>query len=183
MTAVPARGQIDERPARHECALWPADPSHVRLLFEWRNQPRMRDAALDDHEIRWDEHLAWWDGVLRRADRHVLIYVQRGVPAGRVQLDVAGDAAVWGFQIGDLSAPRGSGARMGFLALEHAFDALGLARVDAQVIARNEPSVRYHERLGFELQAGGDVLAYALTTARWRARRVELATRYFGMGS
>lgn len=180
-------------PALHECELRPADRSHLELLFAWRNQPRMREAALDDHEIRWDEHLAWWASVERSPHRRVLVFHQRGAPHGRVQLDVDEHQrhAQWGFQIGAPDAPAGSGTRMGALALDHVFDELALARMTAYVVARNDRSVRHHERLGFVREGtlrahvvrGDqrlDVHVYGLLAPEWRAHREAITRNFFG---
>lgn len=96
------------------------------------------------HEIRPDEHAAWWS----ENWRNVLIYEDEGVPAGVVifsgetwsfYLDVAG--------LGQRMLP--AWMRLEKEAIEHAFGKLGLDRLGGETLEENRQVLALHRRFGF----------------------------------
>jgi hypothetical protein len=96
------------------------------------------------HEIRPDEHAAWW----ARNWQDVLIYEDEGVPAGVVifsgetwsfYLDVAG--------LGQRMLP--AWMRLEKEAIEHAFGKLGLDRLGGETLEENKQVLALHRRFGF----------------------------------
>jgi len=96
------------------------------------------------HEIRPDEHAAWW----AKNWQDVLIYEDAGVPAGVVifsgetwsfYLDVAG--------LGQRMLP--AWMRLEKEAIEHAFGKLGLDRLGGETLAENKQVLALHRRFGF----------------------------------
>lgn len=143
----------DDHPTRLR-AMARADLEQVRV---WRNHPEVRRWMHTTREISADEHESWFDKCSRDPSQRLLIAEENGVPTGFVRFSgIAGDAAEWGFyKVPD--APPGSGARLGRAALEHAFGALGLRRVNAAVLSGNHRSLHFHRKLGFRrLPAAGD---------------------------
>ncbi|HEV7934317.1 MAG TPA: GNAT family N-acetyltransferase [Actinomadura sp.] len=126
------------------------------MIRQWRNHPKVRQASHTTHEIDEREHARWWSGVEADPARLVLIYELDGIPCGVVTFehDRTAAAALWGFyfdleglwQRGDMPRAR---AGLGPAALGHAFDALDLAVVRAEVLANNAGSLRLHREYGF----------------------------------
>ncbi len=96
------------------------------------------------HEIRPDEHAAWWS----KNWQNVLIYEDEGVPAGVVifsgetwsfYLDVAG--------LGQRMLP--AWMRLEKEAIEHAFGKLGLDRLGGETLEENKQVLALHRRFGF----------------------------------
>ncbi|ASW57742.1 GNAT family N-acetyltransferase [Plantactinospora sp. KBS50] len=137
------------------------------LLLGWRNHPEVRRVSLTTHEIRADEHRAWWDAVRRDPARRVLVYEHAGVPAGAVVFadlpgpdgSPAADGPVertgsWGYYL-DLAGLRERGellpAWLGLqdAAVRYAFDDLRLDRLGGETLADNAQVLALHRRFGF----------------------------------
>ena len=163
-------------------------------LLRWRNDPAIRARMTGDAPISDAEHAAWFDRVMKAADTLVTVFEIDGESAGMIQLsaiDRDHARARWGFYLWPRPAPRGSGSRMGFLALRHAFEVLALHRVYADVLASNAASRAMHRKLGFveegvqrehAARAGGweDVVLYGVLRAEFEAVQPALAERLFG---
>lgn len=165
------------------------DPGRIRPMtaqdllqvLAWRNHPLVRRHMFTRHEISMDEHLAWFDRVSADPTRRVLLVEGAGGPFGCVQFSQVAPkgAAHWGFYVSP-QAPRGSGTRLGRLALDHAFGALQLHKVCGQALEANLASRAFHLKLGFtqegvlhEPQPGQSapltVICFGLQAAHWHA--------------
>lgn len=133
-------------------ALRPLCGEDADRILLWRNQTWIRDQMIDPHEIGLEEHAAWIQRVLGEHTVTVLVCEIDGSPGGIVQftdIDQVNAHARWGFYLGAQTFPRGTGSRMGRLALRYAFDELHLHRVYADVLASNIASLRMHQKLSF----------------------------------
>jgi len=127
-----------------------ADKDLARML-QWRNAPAIRKNMFTRNEISPEEHAAWWQRTHQRADQHYFVYEQDAIPAGIVAfngVDRVNAHSFWAFYAAP-EAPRGTGSRMEFLALEHAFGALGLHKLSCEVLASNVAVIRLHLKFGF----------------------------------
>ncbi len=121
-------------------------------VLAWRNDPRIRAAMTTAEPIAPAEHHAWLARVMAAESAVVTLFELDGEPVGFMQLsqlDRRNANARWGFYLRPQGAPPGSGSRMGYLMLRHAFEELGLHRVYADVIADNPASLALHRKLGF----------------------------------
>ncbi|UGB46561.1 UDP-2,4-diacetamido-2,4,6-trideoxy-beta-L-altropyranose hydrolase [Frateuria edaphi] len=126
------------------------NPEDMEQLLRWRNHPDTRRQMFTRHEISASEHEAWLKRSLADPARHLFIVEAEGHPLGFVQFKEAGAGGVadWGFYAVP-DAPKGSGRRLGFVALGHAFDVLGLHKVCGQALESNDRSIAMHRALGF----------------------------------
>lgn len=178
---------------RESCKLRPMREGDLRTVLSWRNSERIRAVSFTEHEITWEEHLAWYERCKTDDSIRPMLFECHNQPTGVVRfsrIDRSAGSAEWGFYLGNPNAPKGSGAAMGFLALEHAFGELGLNEVLGEAFVSNEASVRYHERLGFrEVEAGRrrvkkgnemlEVMPLQLSAERWRDLRPSLDETLF----
>jgi UDP-4-amino-4,6-dideoxy-N-acetyl-beta-L-altrosamine N-acetyltransferase len=82
------------------------------------------------------------------------MYELDAVPLGIVgfnHIDQANRNAAWAFYAAP-DAPRGTGSKMEYLALNHAFDQLGLHKLQCEVLAFNEPVIKLHKKFGFKVE-------------------------------
>lgn len=124
------------------------------LMLAWRNAPTVRKNMYTRHEISREEHLAWWHRTKSRADQQYYMYEREGIALGVVAftaIDSASENASWAFYASP-DAPRGTGSRMEILALEHAFDKLGLHKLHCEVLAFNKPVISLHQKFGFKIE-------------------------------
>lgn len=157
------------------------EAADLRQVLIWRNHPEVRRNMFKRQEIRWEEHVAWFNALEDDPTRHVLLYEEGGLRLGVVTLKQLRCASVaeWGFYRAP-DAAKGTGLRMGIQALNYAFDTLGLHKVYGEVIGSNSPSIGFHRRLRFS-QEGllrdhfevdgcfSDVLCFGLLAAEWKA--------------
>lgn len=119
-------------------------------ILMWRNHPRVRNFMFTQHEISPHEHRQWFAQAAHDATRrHLIIEVDRQA-IGFVQFSQVsqGGIADWGFYTRP-DAPKGSGRKLGGIALNHAFMQLQLHKVCGQAIAGNQASIALHLSLGF----------------------------------
>lgn len=76
-----------------------ADEKDVELLFSWVNDPITRKSAFDSHVISYDEHVNWFQKILKTENIHQLIFEKEGVPVGQVRIEKKGDAAELDYSI------------------------------------------------------------------------------------
>lgn len=165
-----------------------ATTEDVNLMLSWRNQETNRQVSKTSHEITAAEHAAWWSRVRTDPTRRVLVYVHDDRPAGVVtffDLLLSGSerTGAWGFYLdADGLAERGATlpAWLGVMraAVDHAFDALGLDRLDGEVLAHNTVVRQMNRRFRFvegtgrrEIVDGREITVVPISLTRDNRRR------------
>lgn len=123
------------------------------MVLAWRNHPDVRRFMFTQHEIGLDEHRSWFAKASLDASRRLLIVEDAKQAIGYVQFSqvTEGGIADWGF-FARPDALKGTGRKLGMMALNHAFGHLKLHKVCGQAIAGNNASIAFHQRLGFTLE-------------------------------
>lgn len=169
--------------ARTSFHLRPITLDDARLLIDWRNRPTIRQVMFTTGEIDWTEHIAWLERTIASDRSHAFIFEQQGIPLGYVKLDrTHADRMSWGFYIGAVDAPAGSGSRMLFLALDEAFGPLSAKRIEASVRADNAASLHVHAKLGFQRLNNGPEKAaqhFEIDRSGWHHARIALSKTLF----
>jgi len=130
------------------------DSHELELMLSWRNAPNVRANMYTRHEISLDEHLAWWSRIQQRVDQRYFMYELDGIPLGIIgfnNIDLANHNSSWAFYASP-DAPKGTGSKMEFLALEYAFDELNLHKIYCEVLAFNTPVIKLHQKYGFQIE-------------------------------
>lgn len=151
------------------------------MLLFWRNHEDIRRLMFTQHEISLEEHRNWFAKASIDSTRRLLIVEDVSVPLGYVQFShvAPGGVADWGFYACP-DAPKGSGRKLGQMALNHAFGELKLHKVCGQAIESNAASIAFHKRLGFaqegvlrdQQRIGGDyhsLVRFGLLAHEWQA--------------
>lgn len=126
----------------------------LELMREWRNAPAVRQNMYTQHEISAEEHQKWWALMLGRSDHQYFMYEYRGKPSGIVaftNIDSTSSNSTWAFYAAE-AAPKGTGSRMEYLALEYAFKKLKLQKLSCEVLAYNSPVIKLHQKFGFKVE-------------------------------
>lgn len=120
-------------------------------VMHWRNHSDVRRFMFTQHEIGLNEHQAWFARASLDATRRLLIAQEGETHLGFVQFSNVnqGGVADWGFYLRP-DAPKGSGIKLGWTALKHAFEGLGLHKVCGKCIESNHASIAFHKKLGFQ---------------------------------
>lgn len=129
-------------------------PDELELMLAWRNSPAVRANMYTTHVISLDEHMTWWDRTQAASDRQYFMYEYEGIPSGIVGFTAicqSNKNSSWAFYAAP-SAPKGTGSRMEYLALERAFKELGLHKLYCEVLAFNSAVIKLHQKFGFEVE-------------------------------
>ncbi len=164
--------------------------AELPMMLAWRNAPTVRANMYTRHEIGLEEHLKWWAKCNGRNDQSYHMYEFAGSPQGIVAfsaIDPVNKNASWAFYASP-DAPKGTGSRMEFLALEHAFSHLALHKLKCEVLAFNIAVIRLHEKFGFKEEGVFrqehlvedtfvDIYRLGILAAEWRERRDVIAEK------
>ncbi len=175
---------------REDCQLRPLGEGGRERWLVWRNSEPIRSASLNDGIVAPEEHQRWFRALCDSTEI-ALVFEHIGNPCGFIRtkgLEHGERRCEWSFYIGEEQVPRGLGSAMGFLFLDILFGEQELDRLLADVIAANDRSRRYHERLGFEVTGSRrarrsadelEVLRFELEAGRFMARKSKLAHEIF----
>lgn len=126
----------------------------LEMMRGWRNDPAVRANMYTQHEISREEHLTWWEKTKVRTDQKYFMYEMAGAPVGIAAftgIDMQSQNSSWAFYASP-SASKGTGGKMEFLMLEHAFDELQLHKLYCEVLAFNAPVIKLHQKFGFSVE-------------------------------
>lgn len=161
--------------------------TEIELILSWRNDPNVRRNMYTRHEISLEEHIDWWQHVCSTDDIKYFIYEVDETPLGVVgfsQIDEVNSNCSWAFYSSP-NAPKGSGSRMEFLAIDYAFSVLGLNKLHCEVLAFNSSVIKLHEKFGFRIEGifrqhhlfeGSfiDIYRLGLLSSEWIAKRDQM---------
>jgi methionyl-tRNA formyltransferase len=157
-----------------------AEPSDERLLWEWANDPAVRDAAFSGADIPYEDHARWFSAKL--ADPRSRIYIAidpDDAPIGQVRVDTRDDrTAEIDFSVASPARGRGVGAAL-LRALPSMVEGAERVTLVGRVKRGNQASAAAFASAGFEkapqdAMAAEDVLVFRLdvpprATARYIA--------------
>ena len=126
----------------------------LSLILSWRNEPKVRENMYTKHKISLDEHLAWWKTVQNSDNQQYFMYELNAIALGVVsfnQIDMQNHNSSWAFYASP-EAPKGTGTKMEFLALNYAFTELSLHKLCCEVLAFNTPVIKLHKKFGFQIE-------------------------------
>lgn len=132
--------------------LRPLKAEDLQLLFQWCNLPRVREHAFSPAPIPYESHERWFWGHLNDEKSFSFVYEDQNRPLGFVRFNpiTIPGWLEWSFYIGEALSPPGSGTNMARMALSAAEKhAGGYHMVLGQVLAENQISRLFHEKLGF----------------------------------
>ncbi len=165
----------------------PAKEQDLAAMRAWRNAPAVRANMYTQHEITCAEHQAWWKRVHSSADQQHFIYEKSDEAVGVISfslIDHLHKSCSWAYYAAP-DAPIGTGALMEFLALEYVFNTLKLNKIYCEVLAYNAPTIRLHQRFGFQVEgifrdqyllddAFVDIYRLGLLQDEWAEKRDEM---------
>jgi len=126
----------------------------VELMLSWRNEPNVRLNMYTRHEISWDEHIKWWNRICLDTKNQYFMFESDNKPLGIVgfnQIDEINSNCSWAFYSSP-KAPRGTGSRMEFLAIDYAFNTLSLHKLYCEVLLFNSSVIKLHRKFGFKIE-------------------------------
>ncbi|MDB6118539.1 MAG: hypothetical protein JWO08_2320 [Verrucomicrobiaceae bacterium] len=137
----------------------PAAAGDCELLWQWANEPAVRQAAFRTEPIHWENHQRWFTARLASPSTHIYLLedADTRIPVGQVRYDE--DEARPGYFSVDISVPhsmRGTGA--GSMLLKMSEERLrreaNVVRLLAEVKLHNVASLALFRRHGYEERPG-----------------------------
>lgn len=128
--------------------------NEVALMLEWRNSPEVRANMYTRHVITMQEHIGWWERTKESKAHRYFMYELAGKPlgvVGFVGIDLVNQNSSWAFYASP-DAPKGTGSKMEYLALEYAFEELDLNKLYCEVLDFNASVVKLHKKFGFSIE-------------------------------
>ncbi len=111
----------------------------AKLIFDWRNDPLVREVSFSSDEITWESHLNWFKRTLENPLRKIFIglYQKNSEPFGQVRFDSKDNEA----EISIVIAPDHRGKGLGlFLINEGVLKISGLNTNLQKIIAYIKPT-------------------------------------------
>lgn len=131
--------------------LRPAQGGDVDMLFEWANDPDVRENSLFTKRIKRSEHAEWFGSVLNSEVVRVFVVTWEAVPVGVVRLTNLDNArAVVSITI----APGWRGKHIGrdtLLVLKDEAESHGFSMLEAHIKPSNVASMRAFTSAGFAM--------------------------------
>lgn len=140
-------------PNREDYQLRKLEKSDLEMVLNWRNSERIRSNMYTDHVINLDEHLTWYERIKDDKTCIYLICEYQHKPIGLIyftEIDKNNSKCYWGFYLGELEIPLGSGSVLGFLSMEYIYEIIAIRKVCSEVLAFNEKSLNLHKKLLFQ---------------------------------
>jgi UDP-2,4-diacetamido-2,4,6-trideoxy-beta-L-altropyranose hydrolase len=126
------------------------EPGDFKVLWEWANDPLVRQSSFDTASIPWEEHLEWCNRKMADASCYFyLVGFQSGEPVGQVRFDIENQQAI--VSIGLASCQRGRGLSLAVLLKATAlfFENSNAKKIHAFIKPTNHASMRAFEAAGF----------------------------------
>lgn len=89
-----------------------ANKEDLELLFNWANDPIVRQNSFSTDVISIEEHKLWFDNMLNRSDAKQYIYMNEDIPIGQAKVRVEGNIAEIGYSIAQEYRGNGYGSKL-----------------------------------------------------------------------
>ena len=122
----------------------------AKLLFDWANDVEVRQMALNQREISWEQHIDWFQRKLNDSRTFIYIAYDQAEPVGQIRfdLDEFGDAEV-DVHIRPGSRARGFGTLLIKLGVNKMRAKIELNEIHAHIKQHNVKSIKAFEKAGF----------------------------------
>ena len=131
----------------------------MNLLFEWANDPKVRQNAFHTEAIPYEEHQKWFYGLMKDEKRVQYIFMEENKPVGQIRFTIEGDEAVIGYSIASGMRGKGYGRKLCELLFEIA-KLQNIHRIISLITEENTSSKIFHEKIGFMCQGTLEKVGY-----------------------
>lgn len=125
-----------------------ATPKDIFTLYEWANDPIVRDNAINKAKIELKQHFYWFINRLSSKNSEIYIYQVNGIQVGQVRIDLHEDSEEWYIDYSIAAEHRGK--KYGKSIIECLINLFPQRCFIAQVKNTNLASIRVFEENGFK---------------------------------
>ena len=157
-------------------------------LLSIRNEPEVRHAMFNSHEIGREEHAGWMAGLASNQGVEMFSFHYQGRLVGAIGLteyDRRNSRANWAYYLTESCRGTGVGFAGEFKFLDLVFGELGLEKLNGEVLAFNTSVRALHAKFGFaeeglrrkHIRRGDewfDCVLVGITREDWLARRQQV---------
>ena len=139
----------------HNVSIRPITEADTDKIVKWRNAPSVMEHFIYRTALTREGHLGWFRNRVQTGEvaQFIIVDEEAGEDVGSVYLrdiDTENKKCEYGIFIGEDSCRgKGIGSAAAKLALDYAFDTLGLNRVFLRVFADNTRAIKSYENAGF----------------------------------
>lgn len=120
--------------------------SDALLLYDWTNDPLVREMSSNSRRVDWADHISWLDRKLRDSNCHLFILMKGFTPMGVIRFDLDHGEQLISYSIDSRYRGKGYGKAIIDLGLKE----MGHPQVVAMVKPENIASVKIFTALGFK---------------------------------
>lgn len=95
-----------------------ATKEDIMLIYQWANDPVVRQNSFQTKEIEPDEHVKWYEAKMNSESTLFFVLMYADIPVGQIRLEVEGDSANINYSISSGYRGRGFAKEMIRLAEE-----------------------------------------------------------------
>lgn len=133
-----------------------ATQSDMNLLYEWANDPAVRENSFNTDPIPYETHVAWFQRMINDDGILQFILMDGEIPVGQIRLSLLLEEAEIGYSIASEFRGKGYGRRILQLIVEKVQDSYpNIQKLVAKVKPDNIPSKRLFESEGFNMTYSG----------------------------
>ncbi|RAN76828.1 UDP-4-amino-4,6-dideoxy-N-acetyl-beta-L-altrosamine N-acetyltransferase [Bacillus sp. SRB_331] len=166
----------------------------LELILKWRNTKEIRSVMYEDHQIKIDEHIKWYEKLKMDDTKVARLLIYKEKPIGFVnfiKINEMNQTCYWGFYIGEKQSVKRAGTVLGLLALDYIFKTKDINKVCAEIIESNRISFNFHQKLGFQEDGRYedyiyrdndyiDVIIMTLSREQWAERKEAIKKELVG---
>jgi len=135
-----------------------AESDDSKMIWEWANDPVVRQASFSSDPIPWEGHVKWFDGKLKDPNCYMFIGINSDdVPFGLVRFDVEGDFAEIGINISSEFRGKGYGVQLIDAGSREIFSETDISKIHANIRPENKVSIKVFEKAGFSYEMESEV--------------------------
>lgn len=82
-----------------EMILRVANENDIQLLFDWANDPKVRENSFSTDYIQYADHIKWFTAIMNDKHRKQYIAEVNGQPVGQIRVAVDGEKAMIGYSV------------------------------------------------------------------------------------
>ncbi len=121
-----------------------------QLLWDWANEPTVREVSFSSEKILWEDHLKWFDSQSNNPNCIMYIAVNPDdAPVGQIRYNIDASDAVVSISIAKEFRALGYGSNLILLASEKVFHVTPIRKIHAYIKPNNYASVRAFTNVGF----------------------------------
>jgi len=146
---------------REAIYLRPAVLEDKDLLYQWRNDPVCRKNSVNQAEVLYDSHCAWFMDRLNSKECHIFIGMEKDIPVGQIRVDYQEGNGKISYSVSADCRGKGYGTRMLELLEQDAEIQERTQKFFAIVKCDNKVSQRCFEKLQYSKKYLGECFYYS----------------------